>query len=216
MIGYLSGRILENHDGRLLVLVSSDELGETGVAYDIGVPVISSYNSLVPGEKVRLWIHTHVREDALDLYGFLSVVEKKFFKLLLTISGIGPRGALAILSGVEIPTLVRAILEEDKAVLTNISGVGKKTAERIVIELKDPLRKKDEWKEYIVQGASSTPVIPPKAVGTVSEVHDALLALGYKEIGIQSILKKIQSEILSGVTLDTGAWIRRALKEMSQ
>ena len=110
-----------------------------GVGYDLSVPLSTFYGLGEPGSEIALRIHTHVREDALLLYGFATRLEQDLFERLIGISGIGPKVALAVLSGIEPPELVRAIERGDLARLTAIPGVGKKTSERIVLELKDRL-----------------------------------------------------------------------------
>src|SRR5580765_1940074 len=132
MIGQLRGRLAEKRPNQILVDVG-------GVGYLVQVP-LSTYASL--GElhtEVTLLIHTHVREDAFSLYGFLSSREKHFFEMLLSASGVGPSLALKILSGMSVEELVPAIRRSDLVRLTKIPGVGRKTAERMVLELKDRL-----------------------------------------------------------------------------
>src|SRR5436309_7598524 len=132
MIGQLRGRLAEKRPNQVLVDVG-------GVGYVVQVP-LSTYAAL--GElhtEVTLLIHTHVREDALALYGFVSAREKHFFEMLLSASGVGPALALKILSGMSVEELVPAIRGSDLARLTRIPGVGRKTAERMVVELKDKL-----------------------------------------------------------------------------
>jgi len=130
VIAFLRGRILEKHPNRVVVDVG-------GVGYDVAVPLSTFYGLAEAGAEVALRVHTHVREDALALFGFATVLEQQLFERLLGISGIGPKVALAVLSGMEPPDLVRAIEQGDVARLTTIPGVGKKTSERIVLEMKD-------------------------------------------------------------------------------
>jgi Holliday junction DNA helicase RuvA len=132
VIAQLRGRILEKHPNRIVVDVN-------GVGYDVAVPLSTFYGLGEPGADVALKIHTHVREDALALYGFATSLEQDLFERLIGVSGIGPKVALAVLSGIEPLDLVRAIETADLARLTAIPGVGKKTSERIVLELKDRL-----------------------------------------------------------------------------
>ena len=114
-------------------------LDVSGVGYDVFVPLSTFYGLGEPGSEIALRIHTHVREDALALYGFATLLELDLFERLVSVSGIGPKLALAVLSGIEPMELVRAIERGDLARLTAIPGVGKKTSERIVLELKDRL-----------------------------------------------------------------------------
>ncbi len=132
MIAHLSGTLLEKQVQRIVVNVG-------GVGYDVQVPLSTFYGLGEPGASVTLRIHTHVREDVIALFGFASGLELDLFERLIAISGIGPKLALAVLSGIDPAELVRAIRLQDVARLTRIPGVGKKTAERIGLELKDRL-----------------------------------------------------------------------------
>ena len=132
MIARLKGTLLEKTPARLVV-----DIG--GVGYDVIVPLSTFYTIGEVGADVTLRVHTHVREDVIALYGFGSAIEQDLFERLITISGIGPKLALAVLSGIEAGELVRAIRSQDVARLTKIPGIGKKTAERIGLELKDRL-----------------------------------------------------------------------------
>jgi Holliday junction DNA helicase RuvA len=130
VIARLKGTLVEKSPSRLIVDVG-------GVGYDVLVPLSTFYGLGDPGSGVALRIHTHVREDVIALYGFASPLEQDLFERLISISGIGPKLALAVLSGIDPAELVRAIRTQDVARLTRIPGVGKKTAERIGLELKD-------------------------------------------------------------------------------
>jgi Holliday junction DNA helicase RuvA len=165
MIGQLRGRLADKRPSHLLVDVG-------GVGYLVAVP-LSTYAAL--GDlhtEVTLLIHTHVREDALTLYGFLSSREKHFFELLLGASGVGPTLALKILSGMSVEELVPAIRTADVARLTRIPGVGRKTAERMVVELKDKL-------EAVVVAGEKPAVASP--AGVEADVASALVNLGYEQ-----------------------------------
>ncbi len=130
MIGFLRGQILEKHPNRLIVDVH-------GVGYDVHVPLSTYYQIGDEGSEVALRVYTHVREEALQLYGFLTDLERQLFERLIGISGIGPKLAVALLSGMEPRDLLTAVQRADVARLTGVPGIGKKTAERIVLELKD-------------------------------------------------------------------------------
>jgi Holliday junction DNA helicase RuvA len=132
MIGSLRGKLLDKHPNRLIVDVG-------GVGYDVQVPLSTFYTVGDAGAEVALRVHTHVREDVIALYGFATPLEQDLFERLIAISGIGPKLALAVLSGIDPGELVRAVRGGDVARLTRIPGVGKKTAERIGLELKDKL-----------------------------------------------------------------------------
>ena len=165
MIAFLRGRLLEKHPNRLVVDVQ-------GVGYEVHVPLSTFYRMPEVGGEVALRVHTHVREDTLALFGFANQLELQIFERLISISGIGPKLALAVLSGIDAAELVVAVQRGDVARLTAIPGVGKKTAERISLELKDRL-----------------PVaiaLEAQAAGGVSDQRDlradllsALLNLGY-------------------------------------
>jgi len=132
MIGSLKGKIVLKTDKSLII-----ETGGVGYKVSVSPDVLSKTSKI--GDEVFLFIHTHVREDALDLYGFLNLEDLNFFEMLLNVSGIGPRSALAILGVATIETLRRAIGTGDTSYLTKISGIGRKTAEKIVIELRDKI-----------------------------------------------------------------------------
>ena len=132
MIAFLRGRVLDKSPNRILIDVN-------GVGYDVHVPLSTYYDVGDAGSEVALRVHTHVREDALQLFGFLTPLEQLLFERLIGISGIGPKLAVAVLSGIGSRELVTAVQRADIARLTRIPGVGKKTAERIVLELKDRL-----------------------------------------------------------------------------
>jgi len=162
VIAHLHGRILEKQPNRIVVDVN-------GVGYDLSVPLSTFYGLGEPGSEIALRIHTHVREDALLLYGFATRLEQDLFERLIGISGIGPKVALAVLSGIEPAELVRAIERGDLARLTAIPGVGKKTSERIVLELKDRLPRPP----IAASGA------PSEAPALRDDVLSALINLGY-------------------------------------
>lgn len=132
MIAHLSGTLLDKQVQRLVVDVG-------GVGYEVHVPLSTFYEVGDPGARVSLRVHTHVREDALQLFGFSTALEQLLFERLIGVSGIGPKVALAVLSGIEPADLVRAIRQGDLGRLTSIPGVGKKTGERIIVELRDRL-----------------------------------------------------------------------------
>jgi Holliday junction DNA helicase RuvA len=132
MIAFLRGRILDKQPNRVVIDVQ-------GVGYEVHVPLSTYYDMGEAGADATLRVHTHVREDALQLYGFLTSLEQQLFERLIGISGIGPKVAISVLSGIETRELVGAVQRGDDARLTRIPGVGRKTAERIILELKDKL-----------------------------------------------------------------------------
>src|SRR5215471_16083783 len=163
MIAYLRGRLISRHPNQAIV-----ETG--GVGYDVTISV-PTFSGLPPlGGDVALHIHTHVREDQLALYGFLKVEEKQLFEKLITVSGIGPKLAITILSGMAAQELGNAIRGNDVARLTKIPGIGRKTAERLVLELRDKLPE---------AGQDAPSAIP--SLNTIQEdVLSALVNLGYQ------------------------------------
>jgi Holliday junction DNA helicase RuvA len=178
MIGLLRGRLLEKRPNQVILDVG-------GVGYLVAVP-LSTFAAM--GElhgEVTLLIHTHVREDALALYGFLSAREKHLFELLLGASGVGPTLALKILSGMNVEELVPAIRTGDLARLTKIPGVGRKTAERMVVELKDKL-------EAVAAEAERPAAASP--AGVEADVRSALINLGYDERTAESAVKEAKSQ----------------------
>jgi Holliday junction DNA helicase RuvA len=164
VIAYLRGRILEKYPNRIVVDVN-------GVGYDVSVPLSTFYGLGEAGGEIVLRIHTHVREDALALYGFATLLEQDLFERLIGVSGIGPKLALAVLSGIEPIELMRAVERSDVARLTAIPGVGKKTSERIVLELKDRLP--------LAPAAATAGDSTPAAPAVRDDVLSALLNLGY-------------------------------------
>lgn len=172
MIAYLSGVLLEKHLQRLIVDVN-------GVGYDVLVPLSTMYVIGEPGSRAALRIYTHVREDALQLFGFATPLEQALFERLISVSGIGPKLALSVLSGIEPAELSRAIRSSDIARLTRIPGVGRKTAERLVVELKDRLPKADS--------------VEP--VAEADDVRDDLLSalenLGYPRNSVEKTVDKV-------------------------
>jgi len=178
MIGQLRGHLAEKRPNQVLVDVG-------GVGYVVQIP-LSTFATL--GElhtEVTLLIHTHVREDALALYGFLSSREKHFFELLLSASGVGPSLALKILSGMSVEELVPAIRGGDLVRLTRIPGVGRKTAERIVVELKDKLE------AVAIEAAKPTPA---SAAGAEADVVSALINLGYEGRAAENAVDEAKRE----------------------
>ena len=185
MIGSIKGKIKFKMDKFLIVETS-------GVGYKINVSsdVLSKISRNESLGINFFWIHTHVREDALDLYGFLERSELEFFEMLISISGIGPRSALTILGIASIETLRKAIATSDTSYLTKISGIGKKTAERIVIELRDKMG--TELGEKSLQGEL--------------DALEALKSLGYSQNEAREALKKVSHDA------NTNTKIREALK----
>lgn len=165
MIAHLRGQILSKSPNAVVV-----DCG--GVGYELAISVTTYTEIGDVGAEARLHVHTHVREDAFLLFGFAEVTEKRLFEKLLTISGIGPKLAITVLSGISAERLVGAIRGGDHATLTKIPGIGKKTAERVVLELKDKL---DDLAGFVAVGVSATPSLG----ATAEDVLSALVNLGY-------------------------------------
>ena len=196
MIGQLRGRLAEKRPNQVLVDVG-------GVGYLVLVP-LSTYAAL--GElhtEVTLLIHTHVREDTLALYGFVSAREKHFFELLLSASGVGPALALKILSGMSVEELVPAIRGGDLARLTRIPGVGRKTAERMVVELKDKLD------AVVIESGKPVPASP---AGVEADVLSALVNLGYEARAAETAVAEAKREAGSA---NFESLLRAALQSLS-
>ena len=175
MIALLRGTLVEKNPSRLIV-----DAG--GVGYDVQVPLSTFYGLGEAGARVALRIHTHVREDAIQLFGFATPMELTLFERLIGISGIGPKVALAVLSGIEPPDLVRAIRGNDLARLTSIPGVGKKTAERIVIELRDRLPP---------AAAADVAAAPAADEDVRTDLLSALATLGYQRAAAERALDRV-------------------------
>ena len=200
MIAHLQGRILEKHPNRLVVDVN-------GVGYDVFVPLSTFYGLGDPGSETALRIHTHVREEALVLYGFATLLEQELFERLIGISGIGPKLALAVMSGIEPLDLVRAIERGDLARLTAIPGIGKKTSERIVLELKDRLPRAQAAAVAIGGGEREAPSLRV-------DLLSALMNLGYH----RPLAEKAVDWALKAVGPDAGfeRTLKHALRELAK
>ena len=198
MIAQLRGRILEKHPNRLIVDVQ-------GVGYEVHVPLSTYYEVGEEGAEVSLRVHTHVREDALQLYGFLSVLEQQVFERLIGISGIGPKLAVAVLSGIGPAELVGAVERGDIARLTAIPGVGRKTAERIVLELRDRLQQL-----AVVPSAAGVGTTVP-ADRLRDDLISALLNLGYHRPLVE---RAADSTLTSSDDLTFERALKRALQEL--
>ena len=175
-----------------------------GVGYQIFIPVSVFYRLPEPGEKVRLFIHTHLREDALQLFGFLEPEEKQVFLLLNSVAGIGPKLAVTILSGIPADDLARALKEGDQARLLSIPGVGKKLAERMVVELRDKAVAMPPVEAGVV-GANGGSDVSRDAVS-------ALLNLGYRRPDAEKTVREITQK-REGTLADV---LKEALRRLSQ
>jgi holliday junction DNA helicase RuvA len=206
MIAHLSGTLLAKHATSVVV-----EVG--GVGYEVTIPVTTFYDLGDAGAPVRLRIYTHVREDALQLFGFRTERERELFTLLISVSGIGPKSAVAMLSGMSADEIVVAIRTNNYARLTSIPGVGRKTAERLVIELRDKM------------AALSSPALDEEiAAGVVAGAQQsedslredtlaALVNLGYQKAAAE---KAINQAINEGGDLSVELVLRRSLRSLSK
>jgi Holliday junction DNA helicase RuvA len=195
MISHLRGSLLEKHPNLITVDVN-------GVGYEVTIPV-SAYSSLpAPGAEVRLYIHTHVREDAFSLFGFLTPSDKMLFEKLITVSGIGPKLAITALGGLTAPDLAAAIRAGSLEQLVRIPGVGKKTAERMVLELRDKLE--------LLPGAAQPAASARSAVSATEEdVVSALSNFGSTRAAAEAAVVKARSAVESN---EFDSLFRRALK----
>ncbi|OGV77179.1 MAG: Holliday junction DNA helicase RuvA [Methylotenera sp. RIFCSPLOWO2_02_FULL_45_14] len=192
MIGRLNGILLEKTPP--LVLIDCN-----GVGYECEVPMSTFYNLPAVGERVAMLTHFVVREDAQLLYGFGSHQERATFRQLLKVNGIGAKSALSILSGLSLDELVQAVALQETTMLTRVPGVGKKTAERLLLELKD---------KFTIDGVAAMNSNQPKSAS--SDVLNALLALGYNEREALAAVKQLPSDVM------VADGIRQALKLLSK
>jgi holliday junction DNA helicase RuvA len=196
MIAHLHGKLLAKHPNQVVI-----EVG--GVGYDVTISVPTFSDLPEAGAEVALHIHTHVREDALALYGFLRASEKQLFEKLITVSGIGPKLAITILSGMAADEMVGSIRGNDVARLTRIPGIGKKTAERMVLELRDKLP---------APGATSVPAVSARSA-TEEDVLSALMNLGYQRAAAEKALVFVTKNGKAG---SFDATFREALSVLSK
>ncbi|SDU13454.1 Holliday junction branch migration protein RuvA [Halopseudomonas salegens] len=200
MIGRLRGVLIDKQPPHLLL-----EVG--GVGYELDAPMSTLYNLPTLGNEVVLHTHMVVREDAQLLYGFLEKRERELFRELIRLNGVGPKLALALMSGMDMDELVRAVQAQDTRALVKIPGVGKKTAERLLVELKDRFK---AWET--LPGALQPlagPSAAPQVASAVDDALSALIGLGYKPQEASRAVSAVESEGLSSEEL-----IRRALKGM--
>ena len=196
MIAHLRGKLLDKHPNQVVV-----ETGGVGYDVTISIPTFSELPNA--GSEIALHIHTHVREDQLALYGFLRLAEKHLFEKLVTVSGIGPKLAITILSGMPADEMVGAIRGNDVARLTRIPGIGRKTAERMVLELRDKLPPPGVGKEPTV------PVMSP----IEEDVLSALVNLGYQRVAAEKTLAAV---VKTGKATSFEGLFREALGGLSK
>ncbi|WP_269913447.1 Holliday junction branch migration protein RuvA [Acinetobacter sp. HY1485] len=194
MIGCLIGEVFALEAPTVLLNVN-------GVGYEIDTP-LSTFCQLQKGQKVTLWTHLVVREDAQQLYGFIEAQEKSFFRTLLKVNGVGPKMALGILSTLSVDLLIQTVEHDDVNTLVKVPGVGKKTAERLLIELRDRIK-------TLTPSGSTQPMPQFKANSAVAEAEAALQSLGYKPQEAQKAIAAIKDQYTEVSDL-----IRASLKSM--
>lgn len=199
MIGHLRGVLLEKHPPWLLL-----ETG--GVGYELEAPMTVFYDLAAPGETVSLYTHFVVRDDAQLLFAFASRYERELFRVLIRVNGVGPKMALAILSGIEAAHLPRCVSDQDVAALTRVPGVGRKTAERLLVELRDRLEGIEGTPASLAAGSIT---LTPDAAG---DAVAALEALGYRNRDARQAV----SGVNDGDGLSSEELIRRALKSLAR
>ncbi|HEX8979346.1 MAG TPA: Holliday junction branch migration protein RuvA [Parasulfuritortus sp.] len=190
MIGRLTGTLLEKQPPQILIDVH-------GVGYEVDVPMSTFYNLPALGEKVALHTHFSVREDAQQLYGFLTGKEREVFRTLIKISGVGPKLALSVLSGMSVDELAQAVAMQETGRLVKVPGVGKKTAERLLLELKGKL-------------ADALPTVAGSSATVAHDALNALMALGYSDKEALPALKQLPDDL----SLEES--IRQALKLLAK
>lgn len=202
MIGRLQGRVAEKQPSWVIVDVQ-------GVGYEVDLP-LSVFAGLPPlDEPVTLWIHQVIREDANLLYGFARLADRQLFRELIKVTGIGPKVGLAIMSAMEAQQLLQAIQQEDVQSLTRIPGIGKKTAERLLLDLRDRLKawQPQQMAKLQLSAGALLPASDPRA-----EAEAALVALGYKPVEASKAL----SAVVETEGLDTQGLIKAALKGLAR
>jgi Holliday junction DNA helicase RuvA len=199
MIGFLKGRLALKQPPGLMVDVN-------GVGYELEAPMSTFYGLPAVGEPVALYTHLVVREDAHILFGFGTEGERRLFRGLLKVSGVGPKIALGVLSGASVEDFLRIIEAEDVAMLTRIPGIGRKTAERVIIEMRDSVQKLS-----LPAGGSGAALGATPVASAQGEAFSALIALGYKPPEVTRLLKAADEPGLSTTEI-----IRRALKSAAK
>lgn len=197
MIGRIRGKLIEKQAPELLVDVN-------GVGYEIQAPMTTIYQLPALGENVELFTHLIVREDAHLLFGFATLQDRAMFRALIKVNGVGPKLALTILSGMDVADFVRCVRDDNAAGLVKLPGVGKKTAERLLIEMRDRLR---DWHVDGIAVNEGCAQLPARANDYLLEAESALIALGYKPAEATKMIAAVKIE---GITSE--ALIRAALK----
>ncbi len=189
MIGRLSGQLLVRQPPQLLIDVN-------GIGYEVEAPMSTFYSLPEIGDRVTLHTHLVVREDAHTLFGFATENERAMFRALIKVNGVGAKLALTILSGISADDFIRCVMDGDAASLTRLPGVGKKTAERLIVEMKDVLKK---WQAEAGEGGATATAVASlvKPNDAVADAVSALIALGYKPPEASRMVRDIQTKDLS-------------------
>lgn len=207
MIGFLRGRVVERQPPLLLLDVN-------GVGYEVQAPISTFYRLPLTDKEISLYTHLVIREDAHTLYGFFDKKDRQLFQSLIKITGVGPKLALVILSGMEADAFVLCIRHGDATTLTRLPGVGNKTAERLIVEMRDKFK---NWEVLAHSGSEgegaqniiNTSQIAPSANGFIREAEEALVSLGYKPVDAVRMIARVKDQGNSSESL-----IRLALKGM--
>ncbi len=202
MIAFLAGQLVQSFPTHVTVDVA-------GVGYEVLIP-LSSYDRLPQsGERIRLLTHLQVREDAHVLFGFMTEGERDLFRLLLNnVSGVGPKLALAVLSGMSVASFKSAVVAGDTASISKLKGLGKKTAERIVLELRDKVGVAAAWE------AASAANAPSPAEASLNDAVLALISLGYKQVEAHKAVRQVRDAAPAGL-IEVDDLVRRALKALA-
>ena len=206
MIAYLSGTLREKQATSVILDVG-------GVGYEVTIPVTTFFNMEEPGSPVQLRIYTHVREEALQLFGFRTARERELFTLLISVTGIGPKSAIATLSGMSADEIVTAIRTNNLARLTSIPGVGKKTAERLVIELRDKMAALSNPALDAELAAGAAAGTAPSEDSLREDTLSALVNLGYQKALAEKAITQAAQE---GGELSVELLLRRSLRHLSK
>ena len=202
MIAFIEGTIVKKTINTVMIATAS------GLGYEVFVPMIDLQQLPLKGNKVLLYTHLQVKEDGIALFGFLSEETLQVFKLLITVSGIGPKGALGILSSISLDDLRFAVLSEDTKTISKIPGIGVKTAGKLILELKDKFKLQDTIETKWLQGESMT--ASAKASNMREEAVEALATLGYSATEAMKMLRKV--EITETTTVED--LIKQGLKNL--
>jgi len=194
VIGFLRGRLAAKHPPALVIDVG-------GVGYELEAPMSTFYELPEVGAEVQLYTHLVVREDAHLLYGFASEAERRLFRDLLRVSGVGPKIGLALLSGMNVEAFLLCVESQDVESLVRVPGIGRKTAERLVVEMRDRIRAFEEAPAAAARAAGGS------STGPAAEAFAAMVALGYRPVEVTRLLKRLDTQDLA-----TEDIIREALK----